>query len=358
MDIEKVFGAIKSFVTEINTLYGAHYKPLALYGRLVERTNLTHPIPVTKHINAFKKFMVSNRNAIYNMNEQEFKPHKIQYNDNVYFNMKTIMNMADPDTQQVIWQHLLVLSALLDDQSKAKQRIKENQLGAASTVPAGVDPMLSGIMNMVSSVMMDGGGGAGGAGGLGGALGALSGGPGAGSMGDISQVFGQIMSSGILPKMMSSISSSVKDGQIDIGNIVQSVQSLAKECDLDLPPIQDGDEEVDKVLDMFSGLGLDKSQMKEMVNVFQQHVTIDDDTSSGSHVHTEKDTTIISIPVVVEEHEAVAPSEDVASSPEEPATSVDEPATPSEEELVNNDTPDAEHDAVKYECKDGVCYLK
>lgn len=351
MDIEKVFGAIKSFVTEINTLYGAHYKPLALYGRLVERTNLTHTIPVTKHINAFKKFMISNRNAIYSMNEQEFKPHKIQYNDNVYFNMKTIMNMADPDTQQVIWQHLLVLSALLDDQSKAKQRIKENQVGAASTVPGGVDPMLSGIMNMVSSVMMDDTTGTGGLG----ALSALGGGPGAGSIGDFGQVFGQIMSSGILPKMMSSISSSVKDGQIDIGNIVQSVQSLAKECDLDLPPIQDGDEEVDKVLDMFSGLGLDKSQMKEMVNVFQQHVTIDDDTSSGSHVHTEKDTTIISIPV------AVAPIEDLAPISEEPTIPSDdftsEELAPSEE-LVNSETPEAEHDSVKYECKDGVCYLK
>ena len=370
MDIEKVFSAIKSFVTEINSLYGAHYKPLALYGRLVEKTNLTHTVPVNKHINAFKKFMVSNRNAIYNMNEQDFKPHKIQYNDNVYFNMKTIMNMADPDTQQVIWQHLLVLSALLDPESKAKQRIKETQMAQQQSMTGGgVDPMLSGIMNMVSSVMMDGGGG--------GPIGCES------TDGGMGQIFGQIMSSGILPKMMSTISSSVKDGQIDIGNIVTSVQSLAKECNLDLPPLKNEDEEVDKVLDMFSGLGLDKSKMKEMVNVFQQHVVEDED--ENGHVHTEKDTTLIQIPVGHSEPnsestvELVSETGHVSESVPETETghvsgSVPETETGHVSESVpeTESVPDSklvsqpvsknvsEPDTTepKFTCQDGVCYLK
>ena len=342
MDIEKVFNAIKSFVTEINSLYGAHYKPLALYGRLIEKTNLSHTIPVNKHINAFRKFMVANRNTIYNMNEQEFKPHKIQYNDNVYFNIKTIMNMADPDTQQVIWQHLLVLSALLDSGSNAKQRIKEHQLAlseqeAFASEPGtnpGLDPMLSGIMNMVSSVMMSDGG---------------SEGPiGANSTADIGNVFGQIMSSGILPKMMTIISSSVKDGQLDIGNIVSSVQSLAKECNLDLPPLEENDEQVDKMLDMFGGLGLDKSKMKEMVNVFQQHVTVDKDEEG--HVHTEQDTTLVQIPVETRH----------ATDEQQVDTLTDEQQvdTLTNEQQIDTATEEQSQTVPEYECKDGVCYLK
>lgn len=339
MDIEKVFNAIKSFVTEINSIYGAHYKPLALYGRLIEKTNISHTIPVNKHVNAFRKFMVANRNAIYNMNEQEFKPHKIQYNDNVYFNVKTIMNMADPDTQQVIWQHLLVLSALLDPESKAKQRIKEHQLALSQsdegTMAPGMDPMLSGIMNMVSSAMMDGGSGSGSGGG----------------MGDMGQVFGQIMSSGILPKMMTTISSSVKDGQLDIGSIVSSVQSLAKECNLELPPIENSDEEVDKVLGMFDGLGLDKSKMKEMVNVFQQHVSVDQD--KDGQIHTEKDTTLVQIPVetrILDEHEHEHEHDhehehEDAVTTESTSESIDETASAANEEP-------------EFTCKDGICYLK
>jgi hypothetical protein len=357
MDIEKVFNAIKSFVTEINSLYGAHYKPLALYGRLIEKTNLSHTIPVNKHINAFRKFMVSNRNAIYNMNEQEFKPHKIQYNDNVYFNIKTIMNMADPDTQQVIWQHLLVLSALLDSGSNAKQRIKEHQLALSeqeATSNPGLDPMLSGIMNMVSSVMMSDGG---------------SGGEGVGNtsgLGDMGNVFGQIMSSGILPKMMTTISSSVKDGQLDIGNIVSSVQSLAKECNLDLPPIEENDEQVDKMLDMFGGLGLDKSKMKEMVNVFQQHVTVDKDDEG--HVHTEKDTTLVQIPVETHHtNESTTDVQQIESTTDvqqiESTTDVQQIESTTELESTNiNEETDKDDETSQtvpeYECKDGVCYLK
>ena len=362
MDIEKVFNAIKSFVTEINSLYGAHYKPLALYGRLIEKTNLTHTIPVNKHINAFRKFMVANRNAIYNMNEQEFKPHKIQYNDNVYFNIKTIMNMADPDTQQVIWQHLLVLSALLDSGSNAKQRIKEQQLALseqeANASNPGLDPMLSGIMNMVSSVMMSDSGNEG---------------PiGANSMADMGNVFGQIMSSGILPKMMTTISSSVKDGQLDIGNIVTSVQSLAKACNLDLPPLEEIDEQVDKMLDMFGGLGLDKSKMKEMVNVFQQHVTVDKD--EDGHVHTEQDTTLVQIPVEPHHESVLSNNEsrvdttfsEIDTFPNEesrfdmtPSEESRVDTTPSEEYQVETMTVDEQPQTVpEYECKDGVCYLK
>lgn len=345
MDTEKVFNAIKSFVTEINSLYGAHYKPLALYGRLIEKTNLSHTIPVTKHINAFRKFMVSNRNAIYNMNEKEFKSHKIQYNDNVYFNIKTIMNMADPDTQQVIWQHLLVLSALLDSGSNAKQRIKEHQIAlseqeAVNTTPA-LDPMLSGIMNMVSSVMMSDGGG--------------EGGPiGANSMANMGDVFGQIMSSGILPKMMTTISSSVKDGQLDIGNIVSSVQSLAKECNLDLPPLEENDEQVDKMLDMFGGLGLDKSKMKEMINVFQQHVTVDKD--DDGHVHTEQDTTLVQIPVDAPRH--VVESESQVETTESTLESQVETTESTLVPQVETTTTESTQTVPEYECKDGVCFIK
>ena len=347
MDIEKVFNAIKSFVTEINSLYGAHYKPLALYGRLIEKTNLSHKIPVNKHINAFRKFMVSNRNAIYNMNEQEFKPHKIQYNDNVYFNIKTIMNMADPDTQQVIWQHLLVLSALLDSGSNAKQRIKEHQLALsqqeeASTPNPGLDPMLSGIMNMVSSVMMSDSG---------------NDGPiGANSTADIGNVFGQIMSSGILPKMMTTISSSVKDGQLDIGNIVSSVQSLAKECNLDLPPIEENDEQVDKMLDMFGGLGLDKSKMKEMVNVFQQHVTVDKDEEG--HVHTEQDTTLVQIPVETHHTASEQQHQSTTELTEDTTVESTEDTTVESTEDTTVDSTEEPQTVPEYECKDGLCYIK
>lgn len=350
MDIEKVFNAIKSFVTEINSLYGAHYKPLALYGRLVEKTNLTHKIPVNKHINAFKKFMISNRNAIYNMNEQEFKPHKIQYNDNVYFNMKTIMNMADPDTQQVIWQHLLVLSALLDHDSKAKQRIKEHQQALiaqeSSTNNAGVDPMLSNIMNIVSSMMMDSGNSSSG-----------SSGSDENNMNDIGQIFGKIASSNILPKMMSTISSNVKDGQIDIGNIVNSVRSLAQECNLNLPPLQNEDEQVDKILDMFNGFGLDKSKMKEMVSAFQQHIV--EDTDENCHTSVEKNCQHTNDSSVEESVPALELILD-AKIQNSVVNQVSDPFMDSIESKSNLDLlyPSKTEVESKYECRDDVCYIK
>lgn len=316
MNTDKVFNAIKSFITEINNLYGMRYKPLALYGRLIEKTDVTHEIPVKKHINAFRKFVITNRTAICNKDESQFKTQKIKYNDNVYFNVVNVINMADSDTKSVIWQHLLVLSALLDNQSNAKQILKEQMLVKSEPEPTntGTDQMLSSIMNMFTSSMMPSGNDDSSLNtdGIGNLLGGLAGGSGGG---DISTVFNQIMTSGIIPKMMDTINTNMSDGKLDLGNVIQSVQKLAKECNINLPESDLNNGDIDGVLGMFSGLGLDKDKMKDVVDSLKVQSSESDVAEELSNIQ-------------------------VCST-----------------EVVEDDDDNKPADKNEYECKDGVCYI-
>ena len=284
MDKQKIFASIKSFVSEINNTYGSHYKHLAMYGRLIEKTNNTHEIPVNKHIGAFRKFIIANREAIVNKDEGLFKIHKIKYSDNVYFNISNVFKLAEDDSEAtgIIWEHLLVLSALLDANSNAKDRLKSD-LSTTSNPMQGLgdmSTMLLPLMNMFTSSLVNPTepGAAPPPNPLEALLGA-SGGNGSGP--NLNNIFSDIMGSGILPKMMNTFSSCVgENNQIDFKKLLDSVQDLVKDLNVNIPTDVDknSEQDLDKLMGAFENVGLDKNTMKSMVDTMvagaQQNITI------------------------------------------------------------------------------------
>ena len=119
------FKAITTFTGELSKLFGEKQRSLRLYCHLISKTTFVHEKAITKHINAFRKFCIDNRDAIYAKNHSDLLNTKIEYSTKAFINMKSIFEMADTETRSVIWSHVLIISAILDKTGKAKEILKQ-----------------------------------------------------------------------------------------------------------------------------------------------------------------------------------------------------------------------------------------
>jgi hypothetical protein len=162
------FKAICNFVNDLESEYGNKHKPLKLYKRLVNHTQISHDKAIRKHLTIFNQFCMSNRDALTEQNSEKITQKKIVYSEKVFINMEQIFKMADKENAQIIWKHLLTISAIVDPTGKAKEILKKTlesgQTGQnesdfltniISKVESSVKPD-SNPMEAVSSIMQSG----------------------------------------------------------------------------------------------------------------------------------------------------------------------------------------------------------
>ena len=118
----KIFNSIASFVSDLNIGFGKKYKPVALYNRLVEKTEMKHESAIKRHIFAFEKFFDSNPNFI---SKKELTNNAlIIYSDRVYLDIGKILHRSDHDSHDFIYQHLLTIFSLIHvDDEKGKEAL-------------------------------------------------------------------------------------------------------------------------------------------------------------------------------------------------------------------------------------------
>lgn len=271
MENQKVFSAIKSFVIEIKNNYGSEYKPLALYGRLIEKTEVTNEVPVQKHINTFRKFIINNREAIMNKDESLFKVQKVKYNDNVYFNIAHVFKMADNESRTGMWEHLLFLSALLDKNSDAKNQLILSRQSQSKPQPNVLTPMMNMLTTMLMGDMMGGTGNSVGENPMNSLTSLLANGSsqGSGDMPDLGKILSTLMNSDMLTKLTSTFSESLSDGKLDLNMLLNSLGEVSDEMGLGLNIPKDASvlkNGMDDVLKMFGSAGISEEQMTEMVD--------------------------------------------------------------------------------------------
>ena len=97
------FKAISNFIQDLSP-FSNKQRSLALYIRLIEKTQIIHEEAIEKHIKAFKKFCVSNRTTILE-NDPKFEASTISYSDRVFINIRHIMTIAEQGDQDAIWEH-------------------------------------------------------------------------------------------------------------------------------------------------------------------------------------------------------------------------------------------------------------
>jgi hypothetical protein len=192
------FKAISNFTTSLEEVFGKDERPLKLYVHLISKTTLSHEKAIHKHIDAFRLFCTANREAFESRNVSKFAETKISYSDRVYIDIKKIFDSADKDTTDVIWKHLLTISALVDPTGKARQILKAT--ADKGSGPAKEANFLNDIIGKVEEHVD----------------------PDANPM----EAVASIMKSGVFADLVGGMGNGLQDGTLDLGKLMGTVQTM------------------------------------------------------------------------------------------------------------------------------------
>ena len=188
------FKAITSFSNELSETFGKQNHPLKLYDRLISKTTISHDKAIKKHIEIFREFCIANRDSLANKDFKNLASTKVEYSSRVFIDFNNIFKKADSETTEIIWKHLLTISALLDPAGNAKEilkKAKENKTEAN---------FLTDIISKVESHVK----------------------PDSNPMEAVSA----IMSSGVFTELISGMNSGIQEGTLDLGKLMGTVQTM------------------------------------------------------------------------------------------------------------------------------------
>lgn len=188
------FKAITTFTNELDETFGKQNHPLRLYNRLLSKTTISHDKAIKKHIDLFRDFCIMNRDALLGKDARRFVNSKVEYSPSkVFIDFNNIFNKSDSDTVNVIWKHLLTISALLDPAGNAKEILKNSKDSSEAD-------FLTNIINKVETHVR----------------------PDANPMEAVSS----IMSSGVFTELISGMNNGIQDGSLDLGKLMGTVQKM------------------------------------------------------------------------------------------------------------------------------------
>lgn len=236
------FKSLVDFITDLNEFFGKNHKPLRLYSRLIDQTTIRHEGPIKKHIEAFKEFCVNNREAISEQKSGKILYPKISYSQHVFINMETIFKHADKDSSDVIWKHILTISALVDPGGKAKQVLKESKNSSSINETN----FLSNIIDKVEkNVDINS---------------------------DPNHAISSILSSGIFTDVIQGMGAGLQNGTLDLGKLMGTVNSLVSTLDSSDPETNQMKTTITNMTAMMSNLDQNNPNSADMTSVLMPMV--------------------------------------------------------------------------------------
>jgi len=194
------FKAIVNFTESLGDIFANKNHPLKLYRHLISKTTFCHEKAISKHIEAFHKFCVENRDAILEGDESKLNLNSITYSSKVYINVKFILGMCASDQKKAVWKHLLVISAFVDPMSRAKEVLRTKKDEDENTE----NQFLSKIMEKVEKNIDV-------------------------NTTDPMSAVSSIMGSGVFNEMIEEMNTSMQNGSLDLGKLLGSVQTMVSE---------------------------------------------------------------------------------------------------------------------------------
>ncbi len=197
------FQAITAMVMDLQLQYSNIQRSLALYARLIERTTVTHEEAISKHLSAFRNFCVGNREAIKTKSLEALSTKIVKYSDNVYINFERLFKHTKTDqaSADIIWKHLQTISAIIDPAGGALAVLKSEKEESA-----GMDNILGDILRTVEENVGD-------------------------DVDNPTQAIGKMLSSGALNKIMTDMSDKMQSGELDIPQMLGSIQKMMPKND-------------------------------------------------------------------------------------------------------------------------------
>lgn len=196
------FQTITDFVDNLQDFFGQeqnqYTKSLNMYHRLINNMSFKDEDLILRHIKCFKNFCLNNRTQITNR-DLNLKNPKIMFSNKIYIDLSYIFQNADTDTQNVIWEYILSISALVDPENKAKellQKLKHSDINHSEN-----NFLFDMIENMNGTIQDT-------------------------ECTNPMEMFGSVINSGLMSNIVENISSNVENGNIDIGKLMNTAQTL------------------------------------------------------------------------------------------------------------------------------------
>ena len=235
------FRSITGFVEDLGEAFGKKQHPLFLYSRLIKKTNIGHEAPIRKHIQAFKHFCQTNRDALIEKNISKLEEKEITYTpDKVYINMDEIFNLADRDTCGIIWKHLHTISAFVDPEAKTKEllkKVKESTKSSGGEMGEAETKLISNLLDKIEENVGDT----------------------AGEDMNPATALSSIFSSGLVTDLVQTMGQGFQDGSLDVGKLFGAVQGMAGQMstqaqEMGMTSGEEGISDASSQMDMITGM--------------------------------------------------------------------------------------------------------
>ena len=202
------FKSIANFINDLADVFGDEFNNLKLYSHLIGKTTLSHEKAIEKHVNSFKDFATTNRDGIEKKDISLFVDTEIKYSPNVFLDIKYIFDKADTDTTEIIWQHILTISAVVDPTGHAKKILREEN----STNPTNETEFLSDIIDKIETNVGDT------------------------NVNDPMSAVNEIMKSGVFSELIQGMGSGIQNGNLDMNKLMGTVQNMMTKIQDDPEP--------------------------------------------------------------------------------------------------------------------------
>lgn len=131
-----IFSAITDFICCLSDKYGEQFHEVELYQVLLENTRIIHKDQINNHISLFRTYFEKNINCIIEKDLTKLDESIIKYSDKIYVNLKAIVDVSTEDDKKVIFEHLMVLVALLcPEEQQVLDIIKATTTKSSSSSP-------------------------------------------------------------------------------------------------------------------------------------------------------------------------------------------------------------------------------
>lgn len=253
------FRAICNFVNDLAEEYGKRHKPLLLYRRLANHTQISHDKAIKKHISIFTEFCSENREALATQDSSKLASKRLSYSDRVFIDIEFIFRVADAETTPVIWQHLLTISALLDPSGNAKNILKKQAEDKNGGDEKFINDLISKVQNQIK--------------------------PDATPMESIKN----ILHSGVATEAMGNIKERLQSGQMDFGKIMGSIKNVISNFESTADPNSESTKSLHMVSEFLGSMSGDGSNPPDMGALLQMAMSMmanmggdEDGAGSGS----------------------------------------------------------------------------
>ena len=201
-NVFRSFQKIADFVQQLKDTFAVDgkFRELILYNHLLGKTKMSNKSATNKHITLFSDFCSHNNEALLSKDVSKLVQKKISYSDKVFIDIYSILTLKEstPEDVDAIWNHLLVIQATIDPTSEARallSKLKES----SSNEGQFLDNFLDKIEKSIDKDKIGQ---------------------------DPMTAASSILQSGVLNDLVGSIDNGVKSGNLDLGKLVGTVQSM------------------------------------------------------------------------------------------------------------------------------------